>query len=106
MNLNISLNTADYEKRFNEQLAAAFESTVKSAISEFFIERKSYKDHVKPYKGPGLLEIEEIITKKFCSDQFQEKANKFFDDNWERIMLAAMEKAAEHKAKKIAFTKE
>jgi hypothetical protein len=98
------------EEKLNRELSEQFQSAARHRIRMFFDENKTftrnlatgiYDRHIE--KGDGLRQIEDFITEKFCSDEFKQRAEKFANENWERIFEECLTKALQHKANAIAF---
>lgn len=60
-----------------------------------------YRD--KP--GAGYLIMRDAIDNYICSDEAAAKIQAIIDKNWESLLEAAVLKALEHKANKMAFTR-
>lgn len=53
--------------------------------------------------GPGYEIIKDAIETKLLNKETFTIVEKYIDDNWERILNEATEKALQHKANAIAF---
>jgi hypothetical protein len=98
------------EQSLNRELSERIQTATRNQIRKFFDENKTYTRnpstgiygcHIE--KGDGLKQIEDFITEKFCSYEFRQRAEKFANENWERIFEECLTKALQHKANAIAF---
>lgn len=98
-----SLNISFDLSREKAQAEALMNSTMRGAVSAQVNSFFSGDRHNAKNAGHGYKEIDELITQKFCSDDFQRRVHRYFDDNWEKIFNKVMEEALTHKANSIVF---
>lgn len=98
------------EQKINRELSERFEAITRNRINKFFnetsIRRYNAQTGIHQFEtelGDGLKQIDDFITEKFCSDEFRQRAEKFANENWERIFEECLTKALQHKANAIAF---
>lgn len=100
----INFDPAQTMKEAEARLAKEFENTIKNEISAFCDETSRYNGNkIVKTPGAGLLLIRDFLEKKFDDPKTQEMMQKFFDDNFERIMAETLEKAIQHKVNAHMF---
>jgi hypothetical protein len=105
MQLNIKIDSDKYAKQLQETFENRFKEAAISEIRWFFDSKAEITTTgIKRTKNPGLQEIEDIITKKFCDAKFVADAEKFIEDNWRRIFEECLTKALQHKANAMSFS--
>ena len=88
------------------QMQKAFRSSCSNQIDAFFGEITRYEcNTLKKIPGAGLLMIRDFLKKKFDDPKTQERMEAYFNNNFERIMEEAMQKALQHKANGFVFGK-
>lgn len=106
MQFNFKIDKGMYEKQIQEAFENKFKSAALSEIQWFFgTKTEITTSGIKLNKNPGLKEIEDIITKKFCDPKFVADAEKFIEDNWRSIFEQCLTKALQHKANAMSFSK-
>lgn len=80
-------------------------STMRGQLNEMFSEPRAYRPGDKG--GTAWQFIQERIGDKLLDENTQKIIDAYFRENWERLLKEEMEKAirkaAEHKARKMAF---
>jgi len=66
--------------------------------------RLSKGNKLDPDLSYCFKKIDENITKMVCGDKFENWAKKYVEENYQRHLQNALDKAMEHHAKKTAFT--
>lgn len=99
----VSLNIAFDLSREKAQAEALMNSEMRAAVANQVRIFFSGDRHNANNGGSGYKEIDELITQKFLSDDFQRKVHKYFDDNWEKVFNKVMEQALTHKANAMIF---
>lgn len=88
------------------ELAMAFRRNAMAQIEFFVGERRVHTGNgVEVIPGAGRLLIQDWLEKKFDDPATIEMMEKFFNENFERLMTAAIEKAVQHKANGMVFGK-
>jgi superfamily II DNA or RNA helicase len=110
INLNIGFDAADLQKQFEEELLQEFKRTAAQQIGRFFRTDRQYVPSaggkaLVTTKGAGVLLIEEFLQKKWDDPNTQERMQRYFDNNFDRIMEESMQKAIQHKTNAMAFAK-
>lgn len=105
--LTINFDPHQYVKEVEEKLHKTFLGAIESQVEWFFVDKKVHQGNGKleHVTGPGALLIDEWMGQKFADPKTIEKMNKYFEDNFERILEESIQKALEQKAKKFAFAK-
>ena len=108
MEIKINVDLSSMSKRLEDQMKKEAENTAASKITHFFAIRKDFNHATRLFEitsGIGAKDIEEHISKKYLTADFQDQLDQFFEENWKRIFEEAMTKALQHKANGIAFNK-
>ena len=114
--MNLDINMDDLLKSQKEELRKKFISEAKREanrqIEKYFEPPKTETVHWSSGRpsqhlipaGPGYQQIDTFITEKFCDDAgMKAYMEKFFIENYERIMDSCLEKAMTHHCNKLAF---
>lgn len=112
--MNLDINMDDLLKSQKEELRKKFISEAKREanhqIEKYFEpprQSQLYRGKASPSVipgGPGYQQIDTFITEKFCDDAgMKAYMEKFFIENYERIMDSCLEKAITHQCNKLAF---
>ena len=97
----IAINTdqlmKEAEKSAQERFNKAANEVIGQIIYAYF--------HDSPLRGKGIgnQHLEEHILKMLCGEESEQILQKFYKENWERILQESMEKAMRHKANALAF---
>lgn len=104
VNLSVTIDEATIRKELEKRV----NSIIQDKINNFFgvSSEWSINQGRKLVKGEGLVAIEDKLINEWVSDSFQAKLQKYFDDNFERVMDEAMRVALQHKANKFVHTRE
>lgn len=106
--VNLSIDTAPILKEVEAQMVASFKMVATREVRSFFDEQMSWgggPDKFVRSTGAGLLLIREFLEKKFDDPATLQHMHNYFDNNFERIMEEAMQKAIQHKANAFVFQK-
>ena len=95
--LNIVFDLSREKAEAEAKMSSAMRSALTGQITDFF--RGSPHDKTK--QGSGYKEVDELITNRFLSPDFQRKVHKYFDDSWERMFQEVMTKRLEHLANQM-----
>lgn len=106
MNFGFKFNPAPIIKDAEEQMLKTFKHRTNAEIDAFFSENQTYhgRELVKN-PGAGLLLIRDFLEKKFDDPKTQARMETYFENNFERLMDEAMQKALQHKANGFVFGK-
>lgn len=107
-NFSFSINFAPEQimAHFENELKKNFETACRYEIRKFCEDnRELHNGKITNVPGAGLLLIRDFLEKKFDDPKTQEWMEKFYNDNFDRIMGQAMEKALLHRANAFAFHK-
>lgn len=100
----INFDPTQVMKEAETRLAKEFENTIKNEISAFCDETSQWNGNkLNKTPGAGLLLIRDFLEKKFDDPKTQEMMQKFFDDNYDRIMNDTLEKAIQHRVNAHTF---
>lgn len=104
VNMSITIDEASIRKELENKVKAL----IQDKINNFFGASSVWviNSGRTLVKGEGLLAIEEKVINEWVSVGFQAKMQKYFDDNFERVMEEAMRVALQHKANKFVHTRE
>lgn len=107
MDIAFQIDDQAIVREMQEQLRKRFEAAAIIEVREYFSEsyERSNDGTFKKVAGVGLLQIRELLEKKFDDPKTQQRMEEYFEANFERIMNAAMEKALQHKANAFVFGK-
>lgn len=106
MDFNFKFDTQALIKDAEEQILKAFKNATDREIKGFFSENEYYREgKLITISGAGLLLIREFLQKKFDDPNTQDRMEKFFEANFDRLMEEAMQKAIQHKANAFVFAK-
>lgn len=111
MKIDFSIDDSAIKKDLAKQIEIESKNSVRRAVNEFFKDSSEHKlttDGVFEFikvKGPGTVEIEDMVIKKYADPEFNKKLNTFFEENWQRIFEEGMTKALHHKANGVVFSK-
>lgn len=106
LNHTLSFDPQPILKEAEERIKKEFKQATAAQIEAFFSEKQRWGDKgVEKVSGAGLLLIRDFLEKKFDDPKTLEKMQKYFDDNFDRIMEECMQKALQHKANAFVFQK-
>lgn len=102
MNISFSfgIDEEKEKKRIEESYRKAFLNSAHNYVDRLFRDGRFDGN-----KGPGYQIVESFIEDELLKEKSEKIARAYIDNNWERILHEAMEKALTHKANKIAFAK-
>lgn len=105
-NFTLSLDLESIRKEAEKLFRDKSLETMKSQIAFLFREKSKWDP--KSVDGPACALIQQRLADEILSEKSQKIMDAYFNENWEKILHEAMEKAmrkaAEHKANQIAFT--
>ncbi|BAW19178.1 hypothetical protein [Ralstonia phage RP31] len=104
VHFQISFAPQDMMAKAERAMRDAFDQTCQAQIKAFFGETVAETGGEKVV-GAGLQTIRDFLEDKFNSLQMQAYMDKFFEENFESMLREAMRKAADHKARGVAFKK-
>lgn len=105
-NFTIRFSPEETLKEAESQMQKAFRQTCNHEINTFFSENERYIGReLQKNPGAGLLLIRDFLEKKFDNPKTLERMEAYFDNNFDRIMEEAMQKALQHKANGFVFGK-
>lgn len=107
-NINTDKITLEIEGELRKEFIARMKSTAMNAIEKHFEDRRVHTgvNEFTHIRGPGTIEIDDFIIKKYI-DEAGMKAymERFFNENYQRIMDECMTKAIAHHCNRLAFAK-
>lgn len=83
---------------------AEMQRSLFSKITKFFRGETTFNP-LRHIPGAGEEKIDEFITKKFCSESMDAEFERFFDENYQRIMEECMTRAIQHNFNRLAFAR-
>lgn len=107
--MNININTETERKELEKYALATFKQTARNSIQEHFQNSVRYSPDIPgktiKLEGPGTLEINETLAKFFDDPKTLQRMDKFFNENFDRIMEETMTKALQHHCNRLIFSR-
>lgn len=106
--MKITFDTTELEKQVKEEFENLFMAKLRSkaanAISDYFEGERLYVGNKPALSKPqSAVLLESFLSEALSSERLKRTMQKCFDDNYERIVSEAMDKAMRHHANKMAF---
>lgn len=110
--ITLSIDTKKYQELADKELDKQAREVISDRLNMLFVNpvteqaRHEYmknRTNNNPDLSAGYNFIKDLIDKRLLSDEFQAYAERYIDNNWQRILDASLETALTHKANGIAF---
>lgn len=110
--ITLSIDTKKYQELADKELDKQARQVINERLSLLFLNpvtdqwrhnRMKETTNNNPDLCAGYTFLKDLIDKRLLSDEFQAYAERYIDNNWQRILDASLETALTHKANGIAF---
>lgn len=110
--ITLSIDTKKYQDMVDKELDKQARQAINDRLSLLFLNpvtdqtRHEYlkkNTNNNPDLCAGYTFLKDLIDKRLLSDEFQTYAERYIENNWQRILDASLETALTHKANGIAF---